>query len=645
MKSNIHNLSLQVFDNVEFFTPVIEAVINSILADSSEVRVMLGKNDEANDLLSSKISYVEIKDNGHGFNEDCQDSFENIAQSNKKHCKGLGRLSYIRIYDNIEVVSHFKDIENNLKELKFKFNKDFKKIDRKKEIELNSKNLQTGTTVIFQNIKSEFAEDVDNKCDAKFCFSKIIHYVLPHLCFHSCKLVVETADGDKEEFDLQNIEWSEWKKSEPIKINNQEFKIRYYQYETVSDKAEDNYFLYLAKDRAVSKVFPKGITNFKIGNNKKLIAVVSSNILDSGVSVNWKSFNKIKRDDWIKIGSRIKKEIGELVSGLIGDFVVNANLKEAKKDRPDLSKIIDEISSQEKWMAIEGKGAVIEEAEKRLSRSVSRLMSPTSSLIKINSAEVDTERVRESALMQLTVTRWADLSKAVQICNDPQVYEKEIHNLLYTQKTDSDSEKVNRLWLLDARWQYAEYISSDNEISKMFPTDADGNVLIEEIYNRHKLLFSEEDSKILKNDDLKKRPDIAIFNNDSVIIIELKKPGVELSYHIEKIKFYAALISFISKQKYRNIYGYLLGSTVPKLNDRAYKQNYGGMGYSYIAELGIFEEERNGKRTDLSETIFYGEICEYNKFLKDCYFQHLEFFKAIGKKIENLEKFLPEKFK
>jgi hypothetical protein len=68
------------------------------------------------------------------------------------------------------------------------------------------------------------------------------------------------------------------------------------------------------------------------------------------------------------------------------------------------------------------------------------------------------------------------------------------------------------------------------------------------------------------------------------------------------------------------------------------------MGYSYIAELGIFE---NGKtrRTDLSETIFYGEICEYNKFLKDCYFQHLEFFRKIGKKIERLEQFLPEKFR
>ncbi len=646
MKSNNYNLSLQVFNEVEFFTPVFEAVINSILADATEVKVTLNKqNGYSEDLLSGRISSIVISDDGHGFTGECQNSFENIAQSNRKNCKGLGRLSFIRVFKDIEIKSNFKDAENNLKTLQFKFDKDFTEIDRENQIVSASRNTKIGTTITFENTTPEFIESQDNKCSATFCFSKIIHYVLPHLCFHNCKLVVETTE-DREEFDLKDIEWTEWKKEYPIEINSKKFEIKYCQYETATDKAEDNYFLYLAKGRAISQVFPRGITNFKIDNSKKLIVIISSETLDAGVSADWKKFSKIRRDEWIKIGSRIKREIGELVSSLIGNFVVEANLKEAKKSRPDLSKIIDEISAEEKWMAIEGKRVVIEEAEKRLNNSVSKLME---SKIVTTANEQDLNNIRESSLMQLTATRWADLSRAVQICNDPNVDEKEIHNLLYTQKTNSDSEEINRLWLLDERWQYAEYVSSENTVLEMLGlNENEKNISSFDIFSKHGIDLSQISDKLSDNDfkkEFNKRPDIAIFNDDSVVIIELKKPGVDLINHTEKIKYYASLIAFLNKNKYKKFYCYLIGSQLPILND-PYLLTADRKGYFNTSDLKLRKRSNKGEIEEESTNAkVYYEVCEYDKFLKDCYFQHLEFFRAIGKKIEKLEAFLPEKFR
>ncbi len=642
MKGNNYNLSLQIFDDIDFFTPVQEALINSIVADASEVTVSLEKSDEKDDLFSSKISSITISDDGHGFNEDCQDSFDNLAESNKKNCKGLGRLSFLQVFSKIEIDSTFKSKDEKFQTLKFLFHDNFTEIDRNQNIKPTTQS-KAGTSITFEGIKQEFINHLDNKCDAVYCFSKIIHYVLPHLCFHECKLIIKAA-GQQQEFDLKGVKWINWKDGEKIEINNSEFKIRYHQYQTESDKADDNYFLYLAKDRAVRNIFSKGITNFRIGDNKKLIVVVSSDALDSKVSVDWKRF-KIRRDYWLNISSRIKKEIGELVSNLAGDNMVDYNLSDAKKDRPDLARAIDAIANEEKWMAIEGKSAVIEKAEKMHNKSVSNLMKSKGNTADLNS-------VRESALMQLTMTRHEDLSKAVEICNDPNVNEEKIHNLLYTQKTDSNSEEINRLWLLDARWQYAEYISSENTILEMLGLNAaekDMNSL--EIFFKHGIDLSEISEKLLDANfkkEFNKRPDIAIFNDDSVVIIELKKPEVDLINHTEKIKYYASLIAFVSKnkqQKYKRFYCYLIGSKLPILN-RPYFLTADRKGYFYTDDLAMRKRNiRNEIEEELTNSKIYYEICEYDKFLKDCYLQHLEFFRAIGKKIEKLENFLPEKLR
>ncbi len=640
MPVNNYNLSKQIFDDIEFFTPVKEAIVNSILAEAKEVRVILNKKDEINDLLSNKIDSIQIIDTGHGFNEECQKSFENLAESNKSNCKGLGRLSFIQVFDNINIKSTFLDKEGQLKTLDFKFDENFKEIDRKNCIKPANKNAKTGTIITFSGIKDPFADDTKNQCKASSCFAEVINDVLPHLCFNACKLLIEASNEDKKEFDLKDIQWKEWKKDEEIKVKNSVFKIRYFKYE-VNDETSNNYFLYLAKDRAVKKVFPRELKNFPVDTNKKLIVVVSSDLLDSKVSVNWNDF-KILRRDWNEISPRIKKEIGGLISNLVGDWIIEQHFKEAKKDRPDLLKMIDKITGQERWIGIAGKRDIIEEAKNIQSRAVSKL-------IKSSGNEEDLEFVRDSALMQLVITRWTDLSKAAEICNNEATSEKEIHNLLYTQKTDSNSEEVNRLWLLDSRWQYAEYISSENILLEMLGLNEDEKDLNSlEIFAKHGVDLAQIADKLSDENfkkEFNKRPDIAIFNDDSVVIIELKKPGVDLINHTEKIKYYASLIAFLSKNKYRRFYCYLLGSQSPILN-HPYKLTADRKGYFDTGDLFLRKRNISGEIEEESTNAkFYYEVCEYNKFLKDCYFQHLEFFRKIGKKIERLEQYLPEKFR
>lgn len=640
MLVNNYNLSKQIFDDIEFFTPVKEAIVNSILAEAKEVRVILNKKDEKGDLLSHKIDSIQIVDTGHGFNEECQKSFENLAESNKSNCKGLGRLSFIQVFDNINIQSTFLDKEGQLKTLDFKFDENFKEIDRKNCIKPANKNAKTGTIITFSGIKDLFVDDTKNQCDTRSCFAEVINDVLPHLCFNACKLLIETSNEDKKEFDLKDIQWEEWKKDEEIKVKNSVFKIRYFKYE-VNDGTRNNYFLYLAKDRAVKKVFPRELKNFPVDTNKKLIVVVSSDLLDSEASVNWNNF-KIIRGDWNEISSRIKKEIGGLISHLVGDWMIEQHFKAAKEERPDLLKMIDKITGQERWIGISGKRDIIEEAKNIQSRAVSNL-------IKSEGSEEDLEFVKDSALMQLVITRWTDLSKAAEICNNKATSEKEIHDLLYTQKTDSNSEEVNRLWLLDSRWQYAEYISSENILLEMLGLNEDEKDLNSlEIFAKHGVDLAQIADKLSDENfkkEFNKRPDIAIFNDDSVVIIELKKPGVDLINHTEKIKYYASLIAFLSKNKYRRFYCYLLGSQSPILN-HPYKLTADKKGYFDTGDLFLRKRNISGEIEEESTNAkFYYEICEYNKFLKDCYFQHLEFFRKIGKKIERLEQYLPEKFR
>jgi len=114
--------------------PVFEAVVNSIHsieekcnADGGKIvlhikRATQGRLDLDAKALSPIIGFT-ITDNGCGFDEVNFKSFETLDSDHKidKGCRGVGRLMWLKVFDLVEVESHFLDIDGELKQRVFRF--------------------------------------------------------------------------------------------------------------------------------------------------------------------------------------------------------------------------------------------------------------------------------------------------------------------------------------------------------------------------------------------------------------------------------------------------------------------------------------------------------------------------------------------
>jgi hypothetical protein len=647
MQSEILRLSHWLFNKVNFIEPIIEAVINSIQANATNIIITTKRKDKtAAEYLANEIYQITIQDNGDGFAKARRDSFEVIAKTDKikEKCRGIGRLSYIRVFERIFFCSNFLDEKNDIQNVRFFFNANFTKIKSpRKQIANNT----TGTKIIFDKL---IKRDIQNK-DIGLSSKALLNDIVRNKQAETFSSVIYTAliktkkitikvDGDSFVIDNTNITWNE------IKFDIEDFGEIFikYAFHDFNDKKlnDSDYIAYQVGDRAVKQIFPSQ-AKFEFANDKSslsLICFVSNEKLNEITNNNWRDFN-LGRDKWNKINKAIQIKIyNDIISSNLQEDIAQKQKDDSLRENPHLKLILDEYDKS----LFLNKSQAVEKAAREKEDILQPYFSSktdTDELFKDENNEKNINIIQQSALAELMITRFRTLEDAYTKCNSKDVAEKDIHNILFTQKTNSNSIKNNNLWLLDARWQYSKHIESDNSINDIF-----SELSIEKLYEKHNLQLTEDDKNNIEKDKRKfnKRPDICIFNESSVVIVELKKPSVDLSFHIEKIKLYGALISFISKQKYRNIYGYLIGKDKPTLTDRFYKEDFDNMGYSFTTELALLEQGKT-KRTDLSDTTFYGGILEYNKFLKDCYMQHYPFFEKIGKNIEALDKYIPQELK
>lgn len=115
--------------------PVFEAVVNSIHSieekrnsDNGQVVLRINRATQGSLDFDAKslppIFGFTITDNGCGFDETNFKSFETLDSDHKidKGCRGVGRLMWLKVFDLVEVESHFVDADGLLKERAFRFN-------------------------------------------------------------------------------------------------------------------------------------------------------------------------------------------------------------------------------------------------------------------------------------------------------------------------------------------------------------------------------------------------------------------------------------------------------------------------------------------------------------------------------------------
>ena len=103
MLVNIGNAVKKFFPNPSLELVYFEAIANAIDAGATQIDI----NIDIRELSLPDTLKIEIKDNGCGFNDDRFKKFNQLLSADENNRKGIGRLVYLRYFQEIEFTSYF----------------------------------------------------------------------------------------------------------------------------------------------------------------------------------------------------------------------------------------------------------------------------------------------------------------------------------------------------------------------------------------------------------------------------------------------------------------------------------------------------------------------------------------------------------
>lgn len=530
--------------------PLFEAISNSILANAKNIVINIEYKDELKitNVHSNIIENIIISDDGIGFNDENFESFNMAYASNKKNGKGKGRFFFLKACRECLIESTYLSKDGEKKKRNFKFLLDKIGVHKiSNEIEV-SKNI--GTVIKLNGFYENFY--------FKFEISEIATLVLNSFLLEimeNKELNIILKDNYKNEISLREEYENKIKNSLTkieFSINNVSFEIFYIFLEAIQNLKKSK-VIFTAQKRAVNE---KDLENIdKIFGNKikdKILKVyVSSEYLDEVVSINRDSF-LTDRTLFSKFNENIsiEKIEKELIKVLKEDL--KEDLKEIEETRNNkLNKYFESsINLSDKFIYDRFKEDILaniigneqdKSIEKVFDEKRREIRRETETQIKNINFEKENykEKVKEIkdkidislhvALVDYVIQRKAILELYSEILKGQEKYiekktgikkeytyelEKEVHNLIFPMKATSDEIDYNNhnLWLVDESLAFQSFISSDLELKNF-----------------------------IKNSDSEDRPDLLLFseydledNLDSVTLIELKRPEVDVSKRDEK---------------------------------------------------------------------------------------------------------------
>ena len=122
-----------------------------------------------------------------------------MANSNNKNCRGLGRLSFLQVFNKSKYHGVFIE-DGEYKEIDFCFDENFDKINEKDVKPSIEKT--TGTILTFEDITKEFIDDENNVFSAEKILTRLLDDILPHLLQYNCKIIADGGDQNKSEHNL-----------------------------------------------------------------------------------------------------------------------------------------------------------------------------------------------------------------------------------------------------------------------------------------------------------------------------------------------------------------------------------------------------------------------------------------------------------
>ena len=527
-KINILGIVKNIKSKSNIYTPIVEAVVNSIEAignkSDGEIEIVIHRESIIQfENVIPNIRSIEVSDNGIGFSQENRDSFDTYLTENKIDVggKGFGRFMYLKYFHNAKIKSQY--IEDSIYKFRnFQFGK-------KDEIivgeEIGTASLKrTGTTLLLEDIIDN--EQIDKTLDviARKLVEKLLvffvdtSYLVPQIILrehdNSGKIVLNNYINDNNAISKVG-ESSINIKSNIDYIDNIEFlfyvKVYKIYYSSLSSK-----ICLTAHNREVTEAtlqtyIPEFQDEFfdlsnEVKRNYIIKAYVLGKYLNENVSLERESFDFAKETSDILYPLAqmdIEKEVANVVKSL---FANDVKLRfEKKKEKIysyinnhapwhrtylkefDLTNLPTNLSNEKIELEIQKfkfkkEQEVRKEIKDIIDNKEEGLYGKFKEIISRISQDGKNDLAHYVCNRKLIVDAFDELRKRREIDNQSHL-ESELHNLIFPMGTTSESldYENHNLWLLDERLVFSQYVASDKVISKFETKEPDLIVFNEEV--------------------------------------------------------------------------------------------------------------------------------------------------------------------
>lgn len=561
---SIQSILDKLSGSIDFLQPIYETIVNSIEAEATEIDVVLF--EDKNDLfdkktLVPKLNGFKIIDNGVGFDKKNRESFSEYLSryKSKLGCKGIGRFTWLKVFENISIQSLTKE-----EKVDIVFNENFSENDIKFE-EYKSK--FSRTEIIFEGVQKRFVnnkKDLRPNLDLKEIKSKIEDHLMVNFFLwrkkkKEFKIRLKTDDlSEHTEYINTKIELKEKK----FKFDDEMF-ILYYNF--IDNKKNKHLSFYCANGRTV-KSFPDSIKINTFAQDKSSsIFLLTSKYFDNRINDIRNEFtfdlkeNNKTTDNPIPIpelNKKLKNIMDEILIGRYPELegVKDKTISNCIDEYPYLAKYINKHKDD---FLLPQKNTILEKAKSEFQDEKENIKNRFIKMLADN--HIDTVKFRDNInklsdicnreLAQYFFYRQNIINALNKLNNENNKKEELLHNLFMTKGTISDKKNDENaiyntnIWLLDDKFMSYFTMFSDKSIKK-----------IKEYLQKSKISGSSL-----------KEPDITIFYNENngnkdVVVIELKAIGAKTDNKMFSITEINRNLGILAEEVdgLKTLYGYII---------------------------------------------------------------------------------------
>ena len=530
--------------------PLFEAVVNSIHSiESAGIQngkiIIYVERDESQSLLYEEndnrpIKSFVIEDNGIGFDEANYTSFTTSDTKFKRGAKGIGRFTWLKAFENVQINSVYKVNGDN-----FERNFDFLLTNEGVEnlAEKQTKD-ERKTIVKLSNYKSKYQENCSKNVHT--IAEKIIEHCLIYFLSGKCPKILITDRTDT--FILNDLYDNNVKgntRAVTFKIKNKVFNVVNLRLYLTDEKKHKAHFC--ADDRVVKSInLEKRITDL----NAKLIdedgkpfrfgSYISGDYLDENVNNERTDFYIEKESDVLypnaisldEIENATLKEIRKYLEPYLSPISQNKlekihhfvetkapQYRSIMKYKPESLDNIEPGLTEEKLdLELHKIKAKInielkEQTQELISKKTEDIKNVDAYLAEYNKlipkiSEFSSDQLAEYILHRKSIISLLDKSIKLTESGKHEL-EEAIHRIIFPMRTTSneiDYENQN-LWLIDERLSYHHFLASDKPFSQIEPVQMESRERADIVLFNKALAYAENSAPF-----------------SSIVIVEFKRP-------------------------------------------------------------------------------------------------------------------------